>query len=155
MTTLMRRISDVERGLEPYEILFKNFFDTNTFFSPLVDSKPKYPIDIYESGNSLNFDIAIVGLSENDINIEVVDGDILRVSYEKESTEDWEAQEYIHQGIAKRSFNFGWKISNKYDLENIKAEVENGLLSISIPQAKEAEPKRIEIKPKKALKAKK
>ena len=59
MTTLMRRFND--EGLEPFDILFKNLFDTNTFFSPLVDSKPKYPITYsnnnpysYKYGNFLN-----------------------------------------------------------------------------------------------------
>ena len=103
----------------------------------------------------MNFDVAIVGLSEDDINIEVVDGDTLYISYQKDDeVESVDGQQYIHQGIAKRSFNFGWKITNKFDLSKIDAVVENGLLSISIPHAEEAKPKRIEIKPKKAIKAK-
>jgi HSP20 family molecular chaperone IbpA len=153
MTTLMRRFND--EGLEPFDILFKNLFDTNTFFSPLVDSKPKYPIDIYEDESGLQFDVAIIGLSENDVKIEVTDGDTLNISYQKENNEDsiYEPA-YIHQGIAKRSFSFSWKISNKFDLEKIVANVDKGLLNIVIPHSEEAKPRIIEIKPKKVLKAK-
>lgn len=150
--TLLKRYD--ERGLEPFDILFKNFFDTNTFFSPLVDSKPKYPIDIYENEDGLQFDIAVVGLSEDDINIEVVDGDTLYISYNKGEDENLNSKTYIHNGIAKRSFNFGWKISNKFDLNNIDANIDNGLLSITIQHAEEAKPKKIEIKPKKIIRSK-
>ena len=155
-TTLMRRFND---GLEPFDILFKNLFDTsNTFFSPLVDSKPKYPIDIYENDNGLQFDVAIIGLSEDDVKIEVIDGDTLNISYQKEiDTSEKDDQCYIHQGIAKRSFSFSWKISNKFDLDKITADVDKGLLSISIPHSEEAKPRVIEIMPKitkKAIKAK-
>jgi len=151
MTTLMRRF---DNGLEPFDILFKNLFDTNTFFSPLVDSKPKYPIDIYEDDNGLQFDVAIIGLSEDDVKIEVLNGDILNVSYKKEAEDSLNAQSYIHQGIAKRSFSFSWKISNKFDLNQISADVDKGLLSITIPHAEEAKPRLIEVKAKKAIKAK-
>lgn len=146
-----------DEGLEPFDILFKNLFDTNTFFSPLVDSKPKYPIDIYENDNGLHFDVAIIGLSEEDVKIEVINGDTLNISYQKETDEPLpgQGQQYIHQGIAKRSFSFSWKISNKFDLDQIAADVDKGLLSISIPHAVEAKPRIIEVKPKKALKAKK
>jgi HSP20 family molecular chaperone IbpA len=158
MTQLMRQFHG--GALEPFDILFRNFFDADTFFSPLADTKPKYPIDIYENDNGLQFDVAVVGFCEKDINIEVTDGDILRISYEKEDqNEDYKEygpsdKNYIHQGIAKRSFNFGWKISNKFDLKDISATIENGLLSIHIPHAEEAKPKKITIKPSKAIKSK-
>jgi len=153
MTHLMRQFRG---GLEPFDLLVKNFFDTETFFSPLSESNLKYPIDIYEKEDGLQFDIAVVGLCEKDINIEVTDGDTLRVSYQKESefSDENDEKSYIHQGIAKRSFNFGWKISNKFNLQDISATIDNGLLSINIPHAEEAKPKKITIKPNKAIKSK-
>lgn len=153
MTQLMRRFHGGQ--LEPFDILFRNFFDGDTFFSPLAETKPKYPIDIYENDDGLHFDLAVVGLCEKDINIEVTDGDTLRISYQKEDEiEENDNQNYIHQGIAKRSFNFGWKISNKFDLNKISAVIDNGLLNIDIPHSEEAKPKKITIKPNKAIKSK-
>jgi HSP20 family molecular chaperone IbpA len=54
--------------------------------------------------------------------------------------------DYIHKGIAKRSFNLGWKIDSKFDLKKIVAKFENGLLTIGIPFAKESQVKLINIK---------
>lgn len=148
MTTLMRRLN---HDLEPFDLLFRNFFDTDSFFMPAIESKLKYPVDIYESGDGLQLDIAVVGLDENDININIEDGNMLRVSYEKEETEMSEDTNWIHKGIAKRSFDVGWRISNKFDINQIEATVEKGLLNIFIPCAEEAKPKTIEIKPRKAI----
>lgn len=148
MTTLLKQFSP--HGLEPFDLLFKNFFDTASSFSPLEDSNPKYPIDIYENSNGLTFDIAIVGVEESDINIEIVDGNTLYISYEKDD-QPIENVKYIHQGIAKRSFKFGWRISSKFDMSSIDASAENGLLKIEIPHAEESKPKKIEIKNRKSI----
>jgi HSP20 family molecular chaperone IbpA len=53
---------------------------------------------------------------------------------------------YIYQGVAKRSFNLGYKIAAKFDLSKAEAMMENGLLGIKIPYAEEAKPKTIKIK---------
>lgn len=42
--------------------------------------------------------------------------------------------------------SLGYKIAPKFDLTKISAEMENGLLKISIPLTKEAKPKAIKIK---------
>lgn len=150
MTTLMRRLN---HDLEPYDLLFRNFFNDDSFFAPLMESKPRYPVtDIYETDDGLQIDIAIVGLDENDIDIEITDGDTLKVSYQKENEEEKvDNQSYIYQGIARRSFNIGWKISSKFDLSKIEATAEKGLLNVFIPCAEEAKPRSIKIKPKKAI----
>jgi HSP20 family protein len=149
MTTLMRRLN---HDLEPFDLLFKNFFDNDSFFAPAAESKFKHPVDIYETEDGLHLDIAVVGLDENDINIEIKDGNTLMVSYQKD-TEDKniDGQTYLHQGIVKRSFNIGWRISNKFNIDNIEAVVEKGLLNVFIPCAEEAKPRLITIKPKKAI----
>ena len=53
--------------------------------------------------------------------------------------------EYIHRGIAKRSFNLGWKIDSRFDLQKAKAEFKNGLLQVTIPYAKGKESKTLNI----------
>lgn len=144
----------MNRDIEPFDILFRNFFDNNTFFSPLSEVKPKYPVDIYETDEGVQFDIAVVGLCEKDINIEIKDGDTLYVSYNKEQEESEETKTWIQRGIAKRAFSFGWKIGNKFDLNQIDATIDNGLLSIKVPASPQIQPKQIEIKNLKALKSK-
>jgi len=46
----------------------------------------------------------------------------------------------------KKSFDLGYKISPKYNLTKISAEMENGLLNLHIPISEESKPKSIKIK---------
>jgi HSP20 family molecular chaperone IbpA len=136
--------------LFPTDLLFKNFFDQASAFETSVDRKINHPVDIIHTEDALLFEIAAVGLEKKDIELQVEDGNCLKVSYTKPSIEsnnsDIDAGEYIHKGIAKRSFNLGWKISPKFDLSKIKASMENGLLKIEIPVTPESRPKTITIK---------
>jgi len=135
--------------LFPTDLLFRNFFDTNSTFNSYVEQKPNYPVDVYTCENDLCFDIACVGLEKKDINI-TTEGSTLKVTYSKPSIEsnrsDVEASEYIHKGITRKSFDMGWKISAKYNLSAVKAEMKNGLLTVRIPIAKESLPKQVTIK---------
>jgi len=132
-------------GEDMFSVLFRNFFDDNTFFTPLAECKPKYPIDIYKLPDSLGIEIAVVGLDKEDIDIEILDGQTLNISYNKEEDKG-DCCEYLHKGITRKSFSHGWKIDSKYDLNNISAEVDKGLLTIEIPLAPDLKPKKINIK---------
>tara|TARA_B100000287_G_scaffold368092_1_gene364209 strand:- start:127 stop:486 length:360 start_codon:yes stop_codon:yes gene_type:complete len=118
-------------------------------FQSYVEQKPNYPVDVYTLENELCFDIACVGLDKKDINIQT-EGNTLKVSYKKPNVEsnpsDIEAQDYIHKGITRKSFDMGWKISAKYNLNGIVAGMKNGLLTIRIPIAQESLPKMVTIK---------
>ena len=78
-----------------------------------------------------------------------LEGDILKIIHDKLDDDkccDVDNCNYIKRGIARRSFNLGYKISPKFDLSQANAEMENGLLKISIPFAKESQPKVLKIK---------
>jgi HSP20 family molecular chaperone IbpA len=130
-----------EWELDPFDLLWKNFFDTKPHFNTLID-KINYPVDIYESDAGLCFELAVVGLDKADIEI-LADGDVLRITHRKDKQED---AQYIYKGIARRSFDLAWKIANKYELSKLKASLDKGLLKLEIPFANLKEPKRIEIK---------
>lgn len=135
----------LERTMSPFDILFKNFFDANETFAPAAQIKAPHPLDIYEDKRGLHFEIACTGLTKDEIKIDI-EGDILKVSHKKDESQVIEDKSYIYKGIAKRSFNLGYKIASKFDLSKAEAEMENGLLLISIPFADEAKPKSLKIK---------
>ena len=137
-----------ERSLSPFDLLFKDFFKSELNFQPATEAKITHPVDIYENKNGLHFEVACTGLTKKDIELNI-EGDILKISYSKDAeAADAEAQgrNYIHRGVAKRSFNLGYKIASKFDLSKAEAMMENGLLGIIIPYADEAKPKVLKIK---------
>lgn len=129
-------------GIDPFDIVWKNFFDANSTFNTF-ENKINYPVDILETENGLRFELAVVGLSETDLDIQV-DGETLRISYNKPETE--EIKSYLQKGIAKRSFDLAWKIASKFDLTQLNAFLDKGLLIVDIPYAAEKAPRKIEIK---------
>ena len=68
------------------------------------------------------------------------------ISHDEAADAEAKGRNYIHRGVAKRSFNLGYKIASKFSLANAAAEMENGLLTIEIPFAEEAKPKVLKIK---------
>jgi len=153
MTTLLPRLFN--NDLESFDLMFKDFFSPDSFFLPAITSNTKYPVDIHETDNALNIEIAIAGIDKEDINIEECDG-VLKVSYDKQDKQEIEQRNYIQKGIARRSFNLGWKISEKFDLKKIEASIDKGLLKIEIPRSEEKQviKKSIQIKDVKQLKNK-
>ena len=137
-----------EKQLSPFDLLFRDFFKSELDFQPAIEAKISHPVDIFENKHGLYFDVACTGLSKEDIEINI-EGDVLRISYNKPKDEaccETNECSYIHKGIAKRSFNLGYKIASKFDLSKAEAMMENGLLAIRIPFAEEAKPKTLRIK---------
>ena len=137
----MTRLQFHER-LFPTDLLFKNFFETDSHFQSHAETKPNYPVDIATVDNGLVIEIAAVGIDKDDIKVETAENQI-KISYER--TDDEKSVDYIHRGIARRSFNLGWKISPKFNLNRVDAKMDKGLLTIFIPIADEAKPKAIKI----------
>ena len=133
---LSRALSDQELQNHPYSIKRK-----------LISTSRGELQDIYENKNGLHFEVACTGLSKEDIEINI-EGDILKVSYQKIENKSYDLDEhnYIQKGIARRSFNLGYKIASRFNLSEANAEMKNGLLVISIPLSEEAKPKSLKIK---------
>ena len=135
----------LERTHSPFDILVRNFFQQEEEFTTPNNRILNHPVDIYEDKDGLYFDIACTGLTKKQIELKVED-DVLRVSYTKGKDEEEEDIHIYHSGIAKRSFNLGWKIARRFDLAKIEASMKDGLLKLFIPLTPENKPKSVSIK---------
>jgi HSP20 family molecular chaperone IbpA len=135
-------------ALDPFDIVWKNFFDTNAQFNTL-ENKINYPVDIYEIQNGLRFELAVVGLDQEDLDI-LVEGDTLRITHDRKTADEY--RPYIQRGIARRSFDLAWKVASKFDLTQLTATMDKGLLIIDIPVSEERAPKKISINAPQELK---
>lgn len=124
------------------DVFLKNYFDTKVDYTSVSDSKINYPLDIIQSDSGLLIQIACVGADLEDISITTA-LDTLRIKYDKPKLDD--GYNYVFKSIAQRSFDLGYKVSAKYDLNRIEAKLSKGLLSISIPYEENQQPKSINI----------
>jgi HSP20 family protein len=134
----------LERSHHPFDLLFRNLFEANTQFVPAIEAKQQYPINIYEDDSGLTFELACTGIPKEAIEVKL-EGDMIIFNYDKEKTPETPNRNYIHRGIAKRSFNLGYKVGTKFDLKKAKANFNDGLLIVTIPFAEEAKPKVLKI----------
>ena len=136
----------LEKHFSPLDILVKNFFNAEQEeFQQPNNRIINHPVDIYEDKNGLYFDIACTGLTKKQIELKVED-DILRVIYTKKDDKEEKDLHHYHSGIAKRSFNIGWKIARRFSLPEIEASMKDGLLKLFIPLQPESKPKSVSIK---------
>ena len=136
-------MSNIFQERNPFDILVRNFLQKTHNYQTLEESKLPHPVDIYEVENGLGLDIACTGIPKENIEI-LIEGNIIKINYNRPIPENGEI-EYIHKGIAKRSFNLGWKIDSRFDLQKADAEFINGLLHVTIPFAKGKETKTLKI----------
>lgn len=129
-------------AMDPFDIMWKNFFDKASNFNS-IKTKIDYPVDIYETETGLRFELAVVGLEKKHIKI-LVDGNTLRVIHDGDSSRV--NREYIQKGIVRRSFDLIWRVSDKFNLSKLEANMENGLLILDIPTEPTKTPKEISIK---------
>ena len=137
-----------ERMNDPFDILFRDFFNSSSNFNFLSDVKITHPVDIFEDPQGLHFEIACTGLIKEDVNIDI-EGDVLKVSYTRpkgDDSPDSEDRTYLVKNVARRSFNLGYKISTRFDLTKADANMQGGLLHISIPFAESSKPRSLKIK---------
>ena len=117
--------------LDPFDLLWRNLLDTQSHFAAITQ-KITHPVDIFETQDGIRFEIAAVGLDRDDIKI-LIEGDLLRIKYEKVHPFDQEA--CIYNGIKRSGFDLTFKISSKFQLSSLSAFLEKGILSIKVPVA--------------------
>jgi HSP20 family protein len=133
--------------LDPFDLLWRDLFETNSRFAAITQ-KVTHPVDIYETETGIKFEVAAVGLDTKDIDIQI-DGDQLRIKYEKPQSDNDDSS--IYRGIKKSSFDLTWKISTKFDLSQLSASLDKGLLTLDIPIAEGKAIRKIEIATPKQL----
>tara|TARA_Y100000356_G_scaffold132950_1_gene139177 strand:+ start:1407 stop:1826 length:420 start_codon:yes stop_codon:yes gene_type:complete len=133
----------LERSYHPFDLLFRNLFDTGATFIPATEAKQQYPINIFEDDLGLTFELACTGIPKDAIEVKL-EGDTINFSYDKAKTPDPE-RKYIHRGIAKRSFNLAYKLGTKFNPTKATANFNDGLLVVTVPFAKSAQPKVLKI----------
>jgi len=131
MVTLAHHTNFTAGDLERFMGLtvgFDTMFDRLMNFSPTQQESgyPPYNIRKVDDYNYV-IEIALAGFSERDIEVEVADGVLsVRSKEDKDTVET----EYVHRGIARRSFARKWTLSD--DMIVNGAEFQNGLLNINL-----------------------
>ncbi len=118
---------------------FDRLFDSlDNLVGQETKSYPPYNIELIENDIWL-VSIALAGFSIDDISIETKENS-LSIRGAKEPSTDNEDREFLHRGIAERSFELGFQLGDYVEVSN--ARLENGLLNIElkreVPESKKS-----------------
>lgn len=98
--------------------------------SRLDGSQGYPPYNIEKVGeNDFRIELAVAGFSEDTLDIETKEG-LLTVTGRASATEDGEKREFLHRGIAERSFIRRFQLADHVIVKG--AELRNGLLRIDL-----------------------
>lgn len=127
-----------------------SLFDVVDFFDEFVPSifsnenimRPN--VEITETDDELIVRGELPGLTKDDISVELKDS-VLSISGEKKIDKSEKIGKVLRSEISYGSFHRSFHISTDVESENITANFEDGILTITIPKAKAEPSKKITI----------
>ena len=102
-------------------------------------------LDLHETPEAYRVEVDLPGVKEDDVNVSVEDG-VLSISAERKSVERAEGDEARHVERRHAHYLRKLRLPNQIDAERIEGTLAGGVLTLTIPKAKEATPRRIQIK---------
>ena len=149
MSDLIRR--EPFRELMTLQNLFDRMWnDSLTSQSSVQDIYECYaPLDVYETEDDVIVEAVMPGVKSEDIQISVT-GDTLRIKGEMEVNKAQVPKpvKYLLQERQHGAYSRSLRLPVQVDANGASAEVENGILKLSIPKAEAIKPKTISIKSK-------
>lgn len=124
--------------IAPYAVGFDRIIsDMFQYADNNVASTGYPPYNIRKEGDKFQIEIALAGVTKEDLQINLEDGQ-LTISHDPEETQV--DVEYLHKGIAQRKFRRVWTLSD--DVVVNGAQMENGMLYVEleriVPEEKKA-----------------
>ena len=131
--------------LNPYAVGFDRMFDRLQDHQALHQTNTGFPPYNIRKEGDYNFviELALAGLTKEDLEVEVVEGTLIVRSVEKKKEE---GGELLHRGISYRQFNRSFTLADDVVVKD--AKMENGMLLIDLERVvpEEKKPRTIKIK---------
>jgi len=101
-------------------------------------------IDVAENENSVFVKVELPGMSEKDVDVNIL-GNTLTVKGEKKKEEEKKEQNYYRLERSYGSFQRSVTLPSAVEAAKCKASFKDGVLEIEMPKKEEAKPKQIKV----------
>jgi HSP20 family protein len=122
--------------------LFSDVLERKSDESSLTAWAPS--VDIYETEHELVVKADLPEVDPKDLDIRV-ENNILTIRGERKFEKNVNEENYLRVERAYGSFARSFTLANTVNSEAIKADYQNGVLTLSIPKREEAKPKQIKV----------
>ena len=99
--------------------------------------------DIYDTADALCVVMEMPGVEKKDLNV-ALENAVLRVDGQINFSK-YEGMEPVYTEYNVGHYARSFTLSNKVDQERISAQLDDGVLTLTLPKAKEAQPRRISV----------
>ena len=122
--------------------LFGDVFERSADESNLTAWAPA--VDIFETAHELVVKADLPDVDPKDLDIRV-ENNILTIRGERKFEKKVNEDQYLRVERAYGAFTRSFSLANSVNSEAIKADYQNGVLTLSIPKREEAKPKQIKV----------
>jgi HSP20 family protein len=102
------------------------------------------PVDIQETEEGFRLMAELPGLTREDITI-TLENNVLRLTGERKFEKDVKKESYHRVERSYGTFARSFVLPQQVSSEKVQAAFENGVLTITVPKAEQAKPRKIEI----------
>lgn len=139
-----RELEDLRRSMDRW---FDESFGRMTRLLPWEGAGMGFPVDIYETDDSLVVKASLPGVNPEDVDISVT-GDTLTIKGETKAREETKRENYYRQELRYGAFARSFALPTRVQSDKADATFENGILTVTIPKAEEVKAKVIKVKAK-------
>ena len=122
--------------------LFDESFRTHGEESAFTTWAPA--VDVYETANELVVKTDLPDLNEKDIDVRV-ENNLLTIHGERKFDKSVSEENFLRVERAYGSFSRSFSLANSVKTDDIKADYQNGVLTLSLPKREEVKPKQIKV----------
>ena len=128
---------------EPFLRMFDSFFNADVQGEETRAWMP--PVDVQETADAYLFHAELPGLTKDDINI-TLENNVLRLSGERKLEKDANKENYHRVERTYGTFTRSFTLPTQVDADKVQAAFENGILTVTVPKAEQAKPRKIAIR---------
>jgi HSP20 family protein len=102
-------------------------------------------VDIFDKGNELMLQLEVPGMKKEDIKIRL-ENNVLTLQGERKRESEIKEEQFYRAERSYGAFSRSFTLPGTVSVDKIQAQYKDGILTINVPKAKEAQPRHIEVK---------
>lgn len=139
----------VTRAWDPFRGMldlarWEPFAELGTTFGPLADAAFSPDFEVKETKDAFLFRADVPGVKDTDLDVKLTQNR-LSISGKRESEKSEKGDTYYTSERSYGSFTRSFTLPDGVDADHIRAELKEGVLTLSIPKRPESQPKKIAV----------
>jgi HSP20 family protein len=128
-------------------MLSRSFFRPSDLTAGFWNATQAMPVDIAENANGFTVKAAVPGVRPEELDISI-ENNVLTIRAERKANDQGRSEDLRWQERYSGSLERCFTLPTGVDVNNVKAELEHGVLTLSLPKAESAKPKSITVQAK-------